>query len=153
MPNDTQAPPPTTTVETLAKELRALGVNPRFIPLLSQEGLHAGVRGFHPLPRLLNFGRTTDKPRLYGLTKRNRVVYLDIDTKAGRSPFIILHEISHAAHYGGACGGHHSAWAADFAQRATRFQAQFPTALWLGVKPSAATRDLARQYGVGTKCP
>ncbi|MEM5477798.1 hypothetical protein [Pacificibacter sp. AS14] len=151
---DDQASPPTTTMEALAHDLQILGVKPRFIALLAKEGAQAGVRSFRPLPKIYNVGRTAGKARLYGLTKRNGVVYLDTETDAGRTPFIILHEISHAAHYGGACGGHNSPWADDFAARAARFQAQFPNARWLGQPPVQMARDLARQYGVGShKCP
>lgn len=153
MPKGEQASPPTTPVETLASDLKTLGVEQQFIALLAEEGAQAGVRNFSPLPKIYNAGRTAGKARLYGLTKRNRVVYVDTETKAGLSPFIILHEISHAAHYGGACNGHNSTWANDFAARAARFQAQFPSARWLGQRPVQMARDLARQYGVGTKCP
>lgn len=153
VPTNSTPPAPMPTSQTLATELQSLGVAQRFIPFLSKEASQAGVRHFRPLPLILNAGRAADKPRLYGLTKRNRVVYLDGATDAGRSPFIILHEISHAAHYGGACGGHHSTWATDFAGRAERFQAQFPNMRWLGQPPTNMARELARQYGVGEKCP
>lgn len=141
------------TAQSLTQDLKMLSVQPAYISYLAQEGLQAGVRGFAPLPAYRNAGRKANAPRLYGLTLRNRIVYLDRDTEAGRSPFIILHEISHAAHYGGACGGHNSTWAADFAQRAARFQAQFPEARWLGQPPVHMARNLAQQYGIGTKCP
>lgn len=153
MPTSQSTSDSAATPQSLTQDLEKLGVSPAYIPFLVQESLQAGVRAFAPLPAYRNAGRKANTPRLYGLTQRNRVVSLDTGTDAGRSPFIILHEVAHAAHYGGACGGHHSTWAADFAQRAARFQAQFPAVLWLGVKPVTAARDLARHYGIGTKCP
>lgn len=152
-PTGDQTSPPMTTPQTLANDLQTLGVDPQFIAFLAQEGQHAGVRHFSALPKIYNAGRTAGNARLYGLTKRNRVVYVDSESEAGLSPFIILHEISHAAHFGGACNGHNSTWANDFAARAARFQAQFPNARWLGQRPEQMARDLARQYGIGRKCP
>jgi hypothetical protein len=147
------APPTNSSPQNLAQDLAKLGVPKTYIPFLTQEAVQAGVSQFRPMPLNRNAGKSSVEARLYGLTKRNRIIYLDTETNAGRSPFIILHEIAHAAHYGGACGGHHSTWAAEFTRSAERFQLKYPQERWLGLRPAKMAHTLARQYGVGTKCP
>jgi hypothetical protein len=137
----------------LSAELQALGVAPRFVKFLAQESVDAGVKGFKVLPRIRNLGRDPNEARLYAITQRSGIIYLDTQTTVGRSPFIILHEIAHVPHYGGACNGHHTAWASEFAQNAARFEAQFPKARWLGRTPSAMALQLKTQYGIGSRCP
>ena len=138
----------------LKQQLRDIGVSKPFLNFIAKEAEEAGVKAFRPLPlkRLMNSGLFKPGYRLYGHTRPNGTIYLDTGSALGRHPFIVLHEIAHVPTYGGACGGHHRAWAEEFVAISKRFHDKFPKQRWYGLPPHEMARALGQQYGALEAC-